>query len=297
MAKKVRNVNQNKKAKRLDVQALMAMDAAYGRTLDKKRILKIISKPALWFLSVGLLLFYNRGLFGIPFVFAAISLIFGALYGLYFILPKEIRQQYNDDAYRQRNEAINLMTQSILDENLKILDCLDAALENAQDEFQYDLKRLMAVLYHRDSDESIRNEFKHLIDKYPDDVIFGSFMEQMESAVFDGIQNRQVFVNLSDSHNKIFTIYDEFTHERKMAMQTLDRIKAFVVGLGYIVYYVGATMSTSTGSFSEGLPLYAKAFSYSWAAFIGVAIFALPLFLIQVRADKRYYDASVTVLK
>lgn len=294
IARAARASKSGSKAGRINVNQLMALDQAYGRNLTKGKIFKIIAVPGVWFLLMTAEVLFDRPFFGIPFFFTIFSFFIGCYYGYRSILPKEIEMHYQEDAYAQRNAAINILTQSLMDPKIIIPAALDAALENAEGEFRNDLFVLEAVIVNRESNEVVHDAFKTIINKYSDDVSFGLFFEQIETAVYDGIQNYDVFVNIKDQHNDIYHEYLVFIKARAGAKRDVSIMKGMVLFVGGVVFYVGSTLTATNGNLAQGLALFSKAYSKSMIGIVACFIFLLPMFLIQRAFDKRYYDSSVT---
>ena len=229
----------NKKQK-TNIADLVALDNAYGRKLDTKRVLKIAMVPAFYMLIIFTMFKFNIWL-------SLAGFIGGYLFGYLYKMPREIKQDYVMDGYAERNRSINLLTQNLMDNNKTIIQAIQVAKSRANGEFKQDLSRLEAIILNHASSLDVHNAFQTIADKYKEDVIFGLFIEQLETAIYDGRQpgreGSSVFKNIKNQHNAFFNEYKGFYADRKNALKENHFMLNAVLGLGIMVSISAVFMS------------------------------------------------------
>lgn len=229
----------NKKQK-TNIADLVALDNAYGRKLDTKRVLKIAMVPAFYMLVIFTMFKFNIWL-------SIAGFIAGYLFGYLYKMPREIKQDYVMDGYAERNRSINLLTQNLMDNNKTIIQAIQVAKSRANGEFKQDLSRLEAIILNHASSLDVHNAFQTIADKYKDDVIFGLFIEQLETAIYDGRQpgseGSSVFKNIKNQHNAFFNEYKGFYGDRKNALKENHFMLNAVIALGIMVSMSAVFMS------------------------------------------------------
>lgn len=229
----------NKKQK-TNIADLVALDNAYGRKLDTKRVLKIAMVPAFYMLVIFTMFKFNIWL-------SIAGFIAGYLFGYLYKMPREIKQDYVMDGYAERNRSINLLTQNLMDNNKTIIQAIQVAKSRANGEFKQDLSRLEAIILNHESSLDVHNAFQNIAEKYKEDVIFGLFIEQLETAIYDGRQpgreGSSVFKNIKNQHNAFFNEYKGFYSDRKNALKENHFMLNAVIALGIMVSMAAVFMS------------------------------------------------------
>lgn len=269
------------KKNRKDIKDLVALDNAYGRKLNTKRIFKICAAPSIYMTVMFTMFTLN------PF-YAIAGFILGFMYGYNYMLPREVEAEYKMNGYEERNRTLNLLTQSLMDPNKTIIKSIQVCKSRANGEFQKDLSVLEAIITNHSSTREVKQAFKRLIDKYKEDVVFGLYMEQLESAIYDGRNDNStdIFKNIKNQHNQFFNEYRGFAADRDKAKGENYFMLNAVLALGIAVSAAAINMS--------GFALYDKIFFTGLTGLVTGFIFIIVTILVQTSFFKKYYSDSVS---
>lgn len=269
------------KKQRKDIKDLVALDNAYGRKLNTKRIFKICAAPSIYMTVMFAMFTLN------PF-YAIAGFIIGFLYGYNYMLPREVEAQYIMNGYEERNRTLNLLTQSLMDPNKTIIKSIQVCKSRANGEFKKDLSILEAVITNHSSTREVKGAFKKLIEKYKEDVVFGLYMEQLESAIYDGRgeNSNDIFKNIKNQHNQFFNEYRGFAEDRNKAKGENYFMLNAVLALGIGVSAAAINMT--------GFALYNKIFFTGPVGLATGLIFIIVTIIVQTGFFKKYYNDSVS---
>lgn len=266
---------------RRNMNELVAMDLAYGRRLTVSRKLKLAMMPTLMMVAMSLLFWLNP-------LYTIISGVLGFAYGYLWLMPHEVKAQYDEDALRQRNIAINLGAQAIGDSNKTIINVLQTIQKHVEGELRNDFMGLTAVVLRHDNRDAIKEAFAEFSDKYKDDVVFSRFLEQLETVVYEGDPDVQVFSDLRDQHNAAMEQTKLMVSGVRQRKAEASLMFVLVCGMGVALILVGVSF--------VGFKTFAKYFFYGKMGLFSGLLFTMGMCYIWHRFYQRYYNRSVTTI-
>lgn len=217
-----------------------------------------------------------------------IPFLVGLIYGWKVILPKRIRQEYNMKALEERNAAINLLTQSLLDTTRPSVYALQTARDNTHGKLKDDFRLLASVVSKRESDASIEEAFRVMINEYSDDVLFGLFLEQVQTYIIEGDMEPNTFENIKKQHNAMFNETTLLKGHQEEYHKALMSLWYMVAGVGVFTVVIVASMMTF-GAFIKNY----------WAAPVGIGtmvIYGAAALALYNGFMKRYFDSDLMSL-
>ena len=266
-----------KKKNILNVDELNAYKVAYGKPLKAKDYLYYIGMPGIAFAGLSFLLLYYWWL----------SLIMGgvgAIYGAKTFLPKSIEKVYNTQSFSQRNKFVNNMTQILTDENKTVTKALATANSRSDGEFQEEISKLQARLVGADNSQ-IRNGFKHLAEKYQDDIIFVQYLEQLETAMLEGRANIDTLKDIKSYHNDMKKKQTEYEVQKKGHLKDMKML------CGVLIMFILAV------SFSFGFSIYINDFAHHPIGWVSCGIYMLLMIHFFRQFSIYLFDDSVLEVK
>lgn len=266
-----------KKKKRITIEDLQALQSAYFKPLDYKDYVKLIATPSLLFAFFTQILFYYWQL-------TLIAAIFGAVVGAAVVLPNSVRINYNKRSYVERNRLINSATQLLINPDYTVLKVLQKVTPRLEGELKGEITKLMASLS-LGSNSEIRQAFKTLITKFPNDIIFAQFMEQLETSHFEGNNDAEVLKDIKKHHNELLEKQNRFYKSK------LDFIGEFK-GLIFIILIFIAVLSVI---FS--LNKYINQFAHHITGWVSISAFLACCLYTYLKIMKIYFNDSVTEVK
>lgn len=263
--------------KDVDLEELMAYRRAYGSELVKRDYFKYVVIPGLLFCFLATILLYNP-------IVSVVFMIIGLLYGYTFFMPKAIEKTYNQNAFAQRNKFINNMTQIMTDESKTVATALNKAIVRADGEFKDDLMWLSASLVGADV-PIIQNSFEYIADKYEDDVIFGQYLEQVETATIEGNVTIDTLKDIRSYHNQIKTKTEEYEKAKGAYLKDMRMMMLTVIAFIFAL------------TFSFGFNTYLTAFAWALPGWVASTLYlVLQLFFFK-QFSTYLFDDSVTSVK
>ena len=229
------------------------------------------------------------------FAYAVVALGFNLLHLLWFIpigvlvflwvwkqlLPKKVEQAYQMQAYAERNQFVNLVTQEMAMHTITMQGAIKDAMENANGEFSDDLSHLVAILSASSSRKDIHRAFMRLQKKYDDDIYFARFIEQCETTYWETSYRIENFKTFKDSHDMVLEKMNVFRAYKKQAETNMY----IILGLIGVLAFVSINMSSSFGS--------PGAWTGSIIGNIISDIWMLMIFVMIVMFYRNYFDDSV----
>lgn len=172
----------------------------------------------------------------------AIFFLIGLAYGWFYVLPRQIKLDYNTAALGERNAAINLLTQAFADTTQPPIFALQVARDNTHGKLKDDFRLLSSIVAKRESDQAIIDAFKNLRHEYADDVIFDQYMEQVTTYIINGDISQKTFNNLMKQHNVIAAETKSFQQRKQSAVGKLTKLLYMSFGVGLFVALVVMTI-------------------------------------------------------
>lgn len=177
----------------LDVTEVNALKVAYGKPLDYQDYFNYIGQPALFLAALATILFYQWWA-------TVIAACIGAYYGYKVILKNAIRRMYEQKSLAERNKFINVITQTLADQNKTTIKALEKSQKRLSGELKQDISILEAGVKGSDKFQ-IMESFNSISEKYEKDVIFSQYLEQIETALYEGRNNVETLKQLKSYHN------------------------------------------------------------------------------------------------
>jgi hypothetical protein len=168
----------------------------------------------------------------------AIFFIIGLVYGWLYVLPKQIKMEYNMSALRERNAAINILTQSFADTSILPLNGLQAARDNVHGKLRDDFRLLTSTISKHESTTTVLKAFQDIRHEYADDVQFDLFMEQVATYIVKGDISQKTFTNIMRQHNNIVEATTAFQQRKAMRRRKITQLMYMTFGVGLFVSLV-----------------------------------------------------------
>ena len=167
-----------------------------------------------------------------------IFFLIGLAFGWFYVLPRQIKMEYNMSALQERNASINLMTQSFADTSRPPIESLQTARDNTHGKLKDDFRLLTTTVSKRESDASILKTITDMRHEYADDMVFDLYMEQVATYLIKGDISQETFKNLMSQHNAIMEETIAFQQHKDMASKKLITLMYMSFGVGLFVAMV-----------------------------------------------------------
>jgi len=168
----------------------------------------------------------------------AIFFLIGFAYGWFYVLPRQIKLEYNMSALTERNAAINLLTQAFADTTQPPVFALQVARDNTHGKLKDDFRLLASIVSKRESDQAILDGFRNMRHEYADDVQFDLFMEQVTTYIIKGDISQKTFNNIMRQHNSIMAATTTFQQHKQSRVGKLTQLMYMSFGVGLFVAFV-----------------------------------------------------------
>lgn len=168
----------------------------------------------------------------------AVFFIIGFAYGWWYVLPRQIKLEYNMSALTERNAAVNLLTQAFADTSQPPVFALQVARDNTHGKLKDDFRLLSSIVSKRESDQAILDAFRNMRHEYADDVQFDLFMEQVTTYVIKGDISQKTFNNIMRQHNAIMGATTTFQQHKQARVAKLTQLMYMSFGVGLFVAFV-----------------------------------------------------------
>ena len=276
--------------KRFNLEELVAYEHAYGGSLTRKRQLQLIGFPVAILGAFGYVLTLHWQ------VALALAIV-GVIGGYLWLLPRQVRENYFEQGYIQRNLLINQLSQSMLDESrtydralIIARDSIEGSVNIEDDDYnelKHDLDVLIGQLVLRPNKERTKDVFASFVGKYAYDENFALFFEQIETKVREGYVNENVLEELMKQHNATYELqlnYNRGMNAKKREFQLISVIMAGV--LWFTASQVMATMGESVKStYFDGV--------LGWSVAV---IFAVLYGMLMLFFYRKYFDRNIMAL-
>lgn len=168
----------------------------------------------------------------------AVFFLIGFAYGWLYVLPRQIKLEYNMSALTERNAAINLLTQAFADTTQPPVFALQVARDNTHGKLKDDFRLLSSIVSKRESDQAIMDGFRNMRHEYADDVQFDLFMEQVTTYIIKGDISQKTFNNIMRQHNAIMAATTTFQQHKRSRVAKLTQLMYMSFGVGLFVAFV-----------------------------------------------------------
>jgi len=257
----------------MDVSELNALQQSYGDALSFYDYKRFLLAPVIFTAGFALLLFHSI-------IITIICGILGGLYAFKAIMPLLVRREYEMKSLNERNRFINSLTQILTDEQKILLVAIELASERTSGELKADLKILQARLDGANR-TSIATAFSDLRKKYEKDVLFGQYLEQIETALIEGRQDIEAIKHQKTYHNDTMQNTVQFL---KVKEEHYKGVKLVATVIAFIVILI---------TFSFGYETYHEAFTNTLIGNVFGVIFYATLLLLMKSFLKLYFDDEV----
>lgn len=264
------------KKRRINIQELDALDKNYGTGLSNKKTMTICLVPTI---------FAGVATFGVMFniYLAVVFAIAGFIWGYYSLMPLIIQFNYEESSFKERNKAITILSQLLMDKNKTISKAFSTAKSRLTGEIRSDIYFLETKVGSGDR-EAVHEAFATVHEKYADDAILRQFLEQMETFRDEGNINGRTLKDLSNYHTDVLEEQVDFMKQKNLILQTMI---AVTVLLGALI-----AMATNFSTFED----YLTKFAQTPIGYIFGISFLLINFWAWIGFTKHFYDYSVTTI-
>ncbi|HCA4225887.1 TPA: hypothetical protein MPX54_002973, partial [Listeria monocytogenes] len=256
-----------------NLDELNAYKKAFGNPLLKKEIFVSIAGPAIVSGGYVFILTYYWWL-------AAIFAIVGGIYGYRVSMPMNIKRVYEQQALYERNRFINYMTQILSDPSKTVVTALGIVADRAKGEFRDNLKKLRGTLMDATPND-VTKAFHDLKEKYPNDIVFDLYLEQLVTATIEGRASMDTLKNIKSWHNSLLDKQKMFIDKKKGFSKDF-RLTA-LIGVGIV-----AVLTVSLG-----LPKFIDYFAHFWIGWVTSLIYLGAHFHYYRRYQKQIVDDDV----
>ena len=260
----------------IDVNELNAYQVAYGKPLNYKDYLQYVGLPAIVMAGLAFALWYSIWV-------SLICAIVGLIYGFKSIMPKSIKRKYNMKSLQARKIFINNMTQILTDDSKTINKAISIAKERTKGELKEDIN-LLETKIHGANKFQISEAFSELKDKYERDVVFTQYLEQLETAMFEGKNNISTLQQIKSYHNDMVKKTNEYMRFKDGSVLDMKQLSLFVV-----IFIVAIT-------FSFGFDTYYEGFARSIVGWIFGGIYYLLMIRHSLKFFSFYFDDEIMSL-
>lgn len=260
----------------ITIQDLNAWEQAYGHQLtNRRRFMKILP-------YVGSITAFTELLFvRLPVTITAFVL--STIFCWSAILSKETYVSYVRASYSERNRTINLLSQALSGGDATLFTALKQTIPAMHGELRHEFQILAGLLARSARNDELHDWFMNEISKYRDDVIFGQYLEQMETMNQEGVYTVSTFLNLAHYHNNLYQKQVEYINAKEQNRREVFTIVALVFALILV-------LAVMVDKWSGWVKLYA----HSLFGEVVSCIFAFVYIMIVRSFVKYYYDESIT---
>ena len=262
--------------KQFTIQDLNAWEQAYGHQLTNTQRFRKILPYVLSITAFTELLFVR-----LPVTIAVF--IISSMFCWASILSKETYVNYVRKSYSERNRTINLLSQALSGGDATLFTALKQTIPSMHGELRHEFQILAGLLARSARNDELHDWFVNEISKYRDDVIFGQYLEQLETMNQEGVYTVSTFLNLAHYHNNLYQKQVQYINAKEQNRREVFTIVGLVFGLILV-------LAIMVNKWSGWVRLYA----HSPFGEVVSVIFAIIYFMIVKSFIKYYYDESIT---
>lgn len=265
------------KKKKYTLDEVNALRVAYGNPLEKRELISSLLIPFFIGAIFTFALFYYWWL-------ALIAGFVAMVYAYKIMLPQNTKRSYEVNAFRERNNFVNNITQMLTNQERTVLDSLKTVTERAKGEFKEDLLVLQASLIDANAKEQ-QEAFQVLSTKYKSDVIFDLFVEQLATASIEGRFSIETLKDIKTYHNQVKKKQDDFMAKKQKEAYNFK----FIVSIG-LVLIMAIT-------FSFGWDQFVNVYARNPIGWITSAVYLLILSGYFLAFRNKYVDDNIMEVK
>lgn len=272
--------NKRRGSRQRTIQDLNAWEQAYGHQLTNGRRFQKILPYVLSVTAFATLLFWRVPITILAFVVSTF-LCWSSL------LAKETYISYVRASYSERNRIVNLLTQALSGGDATLFNALKQTVPSMQGELKHEFQILSGLLARSATNDEIHDWFVNEISKYRDDVIFGQYLEQLETMSQEGTYSVDTFINLSRYHNDLYQKQLSYITAKENSKHEVFVIVALVFGLITGLALIG--MGQGSG-WNQWVKIYAHSVIGNGFSIAFIIIYSM----IMKKFMNIYYDESIT---
>jgi hypothetical protein len=276
--------------KSFNLEELVAYEHAYGGKLTRTRQIQLIGFPVIMLGVFGFIL--TQSLL-VSFIMATAGVIAGYLW----LLPRQVRENYFEASYVQRNSLINQLSQSMLDESrtydralILARDSIEGETDEASpdyNELKADLNVLIGQLMRRPGPSEIKRAFRDFESAYAYDDLFVLFFEQIETKVLEGYINEAVLEELMKQHN---SLYEEQTRYNAGLASKQREFRLISIIMAGVLWFTASQVMSALGKTVRDA-YFKSPLGWTIASIFGVAYILLMFYFYQ-----KYFDRNLMSL-
>lgn len=263
----------------VNIHAMNAVKSKYDKPFNAIDFAKMSMIPGLYMAVITYVILYR------PMV-SIVAFALGILYGMAVLIPKKIQIDYERQSLRMRNRMLGNISQSINRENATMLDIMtDVAKNRLQGELQEQVYSLTGRL--GGSEEERTEAYLKLLEAYPEDPIFGQFIEHLLTIDLNGRENTDALDDTAEIHNRMLENQELFISQKFVKMLYYGVNTIFGLGLIFGFQYLGG--GVMVGDFSK----YVNGFARSLPGMISGSIFLFMTFRYNHKAVITFTDENL----
>lgn len=271
-----------------NLQAMVALDHAFGNSLTRKRQFKLGATPAIYITAFMSALSMDWRVGVVTFVVSLVGCY-------YFLLPRAVGAEHDQESLNQRNLLINQLSQSLVDTTKPYQmrlssgrDSINGSVDQDAVDFNQlksDMDVLVTKVFRRESDSAVHDAFTRFVAKYEDDDIFVLFFEQVETLARQGYMDENIISSLRNQHNELFRLMLDYISKINAQKRNFFIMSTYSLGL------IALIMSSLAPAGGEA---FVKLFNHGIAGAIVMTIFISAYIGLMTAMYKRYFDRSLT---
>lgn len=274
--RRVRNKRVGKRQR--TVQDLNAWEQAYGHQLTSTGRYRKILPYVLSITAYGEILFARLPITIVLFLISSVICWSS-------ILAKETYVSYIRASYSERNRIVNMISQALSGGDATLFSALKQTIPSMNGELKHEFQLLLGLIARSARNDELHDWFVNEISKYREDVIFGQYLEQLETMNQEGVYTVDTFMSLTHYHNDLYQKQLAYIHGKDEQKQAVFTIVAIVFGLLCVMAFA-----------VKGWSGWIKMYCYNPAGKVASVIFIIIYACLIKRFIKIYYDESVTTI-
>lgn len=215
----------------INIHAMNATKTKYDKPMTAWDFLKLSLMPGAYMAFLSYIILYR------PLV-SLIFLIAGMFYGMAVMIPKKIQIDYERQSLRMRNRLMGNIAQTINRENATMLDILsDVAKNRLQGELQDQIYQLTGRLGGSEAERT--RAYMKILEAYPEDPIFGQFIEHLLTIDLNGRANTDALDDTVAIHNRMVANQELFISQKFIKVMYYGINTLFGLGLVFGFQFLG----------------------------------------------------------
>ncbi|MGG0001074.1 hypothetical protein NSQ10_03310 [Bacillus sp. FSL R5-0432] len=266
-----------RKKKLYSLEEIRAMSKAFGQPLQKREYAKFILTPFICFAGFAYLLFHYWWM-------ALICGLIGGSYGWFYQLRRKVKNDYEKEAFQERNNFLNNMTQLLTNDDMPLVEAFSTCTKYAEGELKRKLIDLEIALVDSDEKEVVE-AFKSLRRAYKNDVQFDQYIEQLGIMFVEGRTSILTLKDTKDYHNKVLLKQQRFIEDKQQHKKDFRTMILYSIG-----FIVGIMLSFT-------LKKYVDIYAHALVGMIANTVYLSIIFYVYHQFNQRYFDDAVTEVR